>query len=311
MLLYMRNKVDRIDWVYLFEDYCPWLQMIPMDRDLSDNKREKVFNKLGITTATATCWVTGKHVAVKHVLILPVSTKINVMRRLQLDADFRTDVDGVPSFMILDDFLEDAYNSLKISFSPVDLLHTNVLRLKIWDSKCRNYPVGLGTPVEMENDINMYGKQLTTIGDYDGFPLNVPESWRVSKRVLAYHTLCCYIYHKYKKSKSIDEDEPADFSSQTAKGRDKIRQQLAEIFRSSIREDGDNDDEDEDDNDVDEDEDDNEVGVGDNVNIFIVVVVAVIHLCSISQLCIRSSYVLCDKICDSYTLMLSLLYKKL
>jgi len=91
----------------------------------------------------------------------------------------------------------------------------------------------------MQDDTEKHGRQLTTIGDYEGFPLNIPASWRVSRRALSYHTLCCYIYQKYKGNLSIDENEPADFSSQTATGRDKVRRQLAELFKSSIREDDD------------------------------------------------------------------------
>lgn len=134
--------------------------------------------------------------------------------------------------MILDIHLEDAFDSMKISFSPSDLLHPDVLKLKIWDPACRNDPVGRGSTLEMANDVSHYGKELTTIGDYDGFPLNVPSSWIVSKRALSYHTLCCYIYQKYKGNLSLDEDEPADFSSQAAGGRDQFRRQLAELFRT-------------------------------------------------------------------------------
>eukprot|EP01031_Cornospumella_fuschlensis_P034982 gene34982-42364_t len=188
--------------------------------------------------ATATCWVTGKHVAVKNAHILPDSTKNKIMQRLELDPSFRNDVDAVPSnFMILDVRLEKAFDSMKISFSPVDLLHTDDLKLKIWDPTCRDDPVERGTAAEMQNDINLYGRELTTIGDYEGFPLNIPAPWRVSKRALSYHTLCCYIYQKYKGNLSISEDEPADFSSQTGNGGDIVRRQLAELFRTSIRDD--------------------------------------------------------------------------
>jgi len=162
-MLQMQKKIDRMDWLCRFEDYCPWLQMTVTSRSRSRNLRERVFNKLGLTAATATCWVTGKHVAVKNAHILPDSTNTKVMRRLQLEPYFKNDVNAIPSnFMILDSHLENAFDSMKISFSPADQLHTEVLLLKIWDPTCRDDPVGVGTTAEMQKDIKDYGKQLTT-----------------------------------------------------------------------------------------------------------------------------------------------------
>jgi hypothetical protein len=199
-------------------------------------------------------------VAVKNAHILPDSTNNKIMRRLELEPSFKNDVIAEPSnFMILDVRLEDAFDSMKISFSLVDLLHTDVLKLKIWDPACRDDPVEVGTAAEMQSDTVEHGKQLTTIGDYEGFPLNAPALWRVSRRALSYHTLCCYIYQKYKGNLSIDEDEPADSSSQIANGRDKVRRQLAELFKSSIRE----DDDDTDDHVGELDYDDGESSVGE------------------------------------------------
>jgi hypothetical protein len=238
MLVHILKKVNKIDWLNRFESFCPWLDMAETERSRAYNLRSKIFRKLEITESTVTCWVTCKHVKVKNAHILPDSTKNKIMQRLQLKPDFRNDVDAEPSnFMILDVCLENAFDSMKISFAPADLLHTEVLRLKIWDSNCKEDPVEVGTDAELASDLEACGKQRTTIGDYDGFPLNVPATWRVSRRALSYHTLCCYIYQKYKGNLSIGEDEPADFSSQTTDGRDKVRKELAELFQSSIRED--------------------------------------------------------------------------
>lgn len=239
--IHIKKKVDKIDWVHRFSEFCPWLEMAETERSRANGLRKKVFEKLGITDETASCWVTGKHVTVKNAHILPDSTKNKIMRRLELEPSFRNDVNAVPSnFMILDVRLEEAFDSMKISFSPVDMLHTDVLTLKIWDPACRDDLVGVGTAAEMQSDVTQHKRQLTTIGDYEGSPLKIPASWRVSRRALSYHTLCCYIFQKYKGNLSIDENEPADFSSQTATGRDKVRRQLAELFKSSIREDDDN-----------------------------------------------------------------------
>lgn len=181
--------------------------------------------------------MTNKHVSVKNVQIIPDTTKNKIMKRLQLDPDFRTDADAVPSnFMLLDPFLADAFDCLNISFSPVDMLHTEVFVLKIWDPSCRDDHIEVGITADMQSDIILHGKVLTTIGDYEGFPLNIPFSWKVSRTVLSYHHLCCYMYHKYKDNMSIDDSEPADFTS-LEKGQDPVRRQLAEMFHSSIRED--------------------------------------------------------------------------
>jgi hypothetical protein len=238
----MQKTLAKLSWTHTFADFCPWLDLAETETSRANDLRRRVFGRLGITDATATCWVTGKHVAVKNARIVPGSTKDKIMRRLELEPFFRSDVDAVPSnFMILDARLEDAFASMKISFSPVDLLHTDVLRLKIWDPACRNDPVGVGSAAEMQSDVIRHGRPLTTIGDYENSPLNIPASWRVSRRALSYHALCCYIYQKHKGgSLPIDENEPADFSSQTGQGGDKVRRQLAELFHSSIREDDDN-----------------------------------------------------------------------
>jgi hypothetical protein len=220
----MEKKVDRIDWVTRFTEFCPWLEMAETDRSRTNDLRKKIFIKLGIDPANATCWVSGMRVPVKVAHILPDSSKKNVMTRLGLESSFRNDVNAVPcNFMVLCYSLEGAFDAMQISFSPPDLLHPETLTLKIWDDACRNNPV--------ENDGTCVVPR--SIGDYDGAALNIPTGWVVSKRALSYHTLCCYIYQRYKGNMS--EHEPADFSSQLGEGRDKIRKQLAELFKTSIR----------------------------------------------------------------------------
>lgn len=229
MLKSIKKKVDRIDWLNRFEGLNPWLNIAETERSRTSRLRSKLFAKLGLNDSTVTCWVTGKHVPVKCAHILPDSSKDKVLRKLGLTAKFRNDLDAVPSnFMILDVALEEAFDSLKISFAPTDILHTEQLRLKVWDPDCRNDPVGRGSNTDS-------GQELTTIGAYEGYVLNVPSAWSVSKRALSYHTLCCYIYQKYKGKLSLDENEPADFSSQEAIGRDEVRRELAEMFHSCIQ----------------------------------------------------------------------------
>jgi len=51
------------------------------------------------------------------------------------------------------------------------------------------------------------------------------------------------IYQKHKGTLSLDDEMPADFSSQLGEGKDTVRQQLAELVHSSIRADKDEEEE--------------------------------------------------------------------
>jgi len=139
--------------------------------------------------------VTGKHVKFKNAHILPASTNKKVLDRLQLPLEFKNDVNASHSnFIIFDERLEEAFDAMKISFTPHDRLHTEILRLKIWDNSCRDDPVGEGNEADKAEDLRAHRRVLTTIGDYENAELKLPKIWLVSKRALSYHTLCCYMY---------------------------------------------------------------------------------------------------------------------
>lgn len=142
------------------------------------------------------------------------------MRRLQLPPSFKNNIQASSkNFMILDAKLEEAFDAMKISFCPPDVLHPNSLYLRIWDSSCRGDVVDSGGTIE----------------DYEGSLLQVPASWVLSKRALSYHNLCCYIYSRYMGRYPLEE--PPDFSSQSKEGNDKVRVELAGLFHSAIRQD--------------------------------------------------------------------------
>lgn len=194
--------------------------MAETERGRASGLRQLVFTAVGVTPQSVTCWVTGQHVPVKNAHIIPDSTKDKVMRRLQLPPSFKNDTTVRPSnFMILDAKLEEAFDTMKISFMPDSILTPTQLKLKIWDVDCRSTELGSGD----------------TIGDYEGSLLNVPSNWSVSKRALSYQSLCCYVYHKYRGTLPAGEDEPLDFSSQPDEGKDKVRKELVEMYETSIR----------------------------------------------------------------------------
>lgn len=229
------KKVDKLEWKSSFLEFCPWLDMAETDRSRSKNLRASIFNALGVNDATVVCWVTGRKVPVKVAHILPDSTKNLVMQRLELHPEFRNSTSARPSnFMILDANLEEAFDAMKISFSPADKLHPDKLKLKIWDDACRDDPVG---------GCGASAAERCKIGDWEGCELRVPSNWSVSMRALSYHTLCCYIYQRHKGTLSLDVEMPADFSSQSGEGKDTVRRELAEMVHSSIRADKDEEEE--------------------------------------------------------------------
>lgn len=86
---------------------------------------------------------------------------------------------------------------MKLSFMPLDILHPNVFYLKIWDRECIDFPVSIGDTTDQQNDMINFGKVRCKIGDFEGEIVNFPPNFQVPRRILSYHSLCCYLYHKY------------------------------------------------------------------------------------------------------------------
>jgi hypothetical protein len=224
-----KNIVNKIEWRFNFADLNPWLDMAATQRSRTYRLREKLFKKLNINDETAACWLTGFVANVKVAHILPDSCKDSILRSLKLPTTFKNDPDANPSnFLILDSAVEDAFDQLQISFIPTDITSPNNLTLCIWDPDCRSTPLFGKAPGSTE-------VHLATIGEFEGFPLNVPSGVGASRRALSYQALNAYIYHKTRYANRLDIDEPADFSSEY-EGKDEVRKKLAAVLRTSIRE---------------------------------------------------------------------------
>lgn len=224
MMKSIKKKVDRLDWIASFRQSCPWLDMAETERSRMANVRMAIFKKFGLTDTTVKCWLLGINCSVKLAHILPDSTNKKIMKILGLPREFKNQINPTaPNFIIINSNLEEAFDSMDIAFCPPDLMNPTKLQLKLWNQSIRDIEVVEGI----------------TFGSLEGKFLSIPEYWPVSFRCFSYHNLCCYIYHKYSGTLSLDDDMPADFSSQTGVDKDKTRQYLADIFYSAIRADKD------------------------------------------------------------------------
>ncbi len=223
----MAKKIDRIDWDRSFRKMCPWFEFAETDRSRAKNLRQKIFNKLGVNNSTVTCWLTGLNCAVKVAHILPDSTNNDVLKRLELDAVFKNDTVNPRNFLILAEAIEEAFDSMQISFCPKDVLNPTKLYLKIWNNNIRDLPIG--------GDNDPPNIRSITFGDLEasGAMLTIPVDWNVSLRALSYHNLCCYIYQKSMGNESLDPDMPADFSSQGTAEKDKVRLALVNMLKTA------------------------------------------------------------------------------
>jgi hypothetical protein len=134
--------------------------------------------------------------------------------------------------MILDNALEEAFDSMKISFIADSILNPSVFKLRIWDDTCRG---------------NFLQSVNKTIGDFDGVELVVPGGFALSRRCLSYQALMSYIYQTRFNNSCNVYHEPADFSSQESHTREVIRTSLRDLLETSIREETDQNDNEDDD----------------------------------------------------------------
>ena len=199
----LSESVNQLKWSACFKEMNPWLEMAETERSRMRDTRAKFFQYLGITEATATCWVSGiqnvpasKNVIVSH--ILPDSSKNSVLERLKLDFTFKNDYAAKPSnFLLLDKKIEDAFDHLKLSFVPIDILHPTTFKLVCWTDEVITLSDG-------------------SLFDCSGEPrLNLPEGFAPSRRAMSYQALCAYIYNAYKhRTGEYGKEVPTDFSSE-------------------------------------------------------------------------------------------------
>ena len=224
----------------IIRDMNPWLEMSQTDRSRTNNLRSALFNKLGITDQAASCWLSGgKPVKVAH--ILPCSTKALVWEKLGLTKEFRNDVNASRwNFMVLRNDIESAFDSLKVSFLPMDAIHQESFRLHIWDKS------------SVDADILVL----------DGKPLQIPTGVSLSRRALSYQAICAFV--EYKKRADAGEinlnDAARDFSSDAGTDGTIVYNEMLGILRRSIREENQEEEEyDDDDGDEQEDEEADDV----------------------------------------------------
>lgn len=218
----VRSKTDKIEWMLTFESFTPWLVMVETDQSFKSDLRERVFKKLGVSKETVSCWVTGLQGVVKVAHILPDSCSNKVLDLLKISVESKNDIDAPrKNILVLDPAIEYAFDHLSLSFIPINPLKPSELFVRIWDDSIRTIP------------LSVTGRSLT-IGDFEGARLNIPPDWDIFKRALSYHALCAYIYHKTKDTCTLDETEPADFTSEF-EGKDEARKALACLLQSNIK----------------------------------------------------------------------------
>jgi hypothetical protein len=112
--------------------------------------------------------------------------------------------------MILREDIEEAFDSLKVSFLPLDIVHQETFTLHIWDKR------------GVAEDILRLEGQI----------LNVPVGVILSRRALSYQAVFAYVRNA---GDGIDVAKaPPDFSSE--KGRGASYNEMLDLVKRSIRE---------------------------------------------------------------------------
>jgi len=221
------SKIENMANSRFFEEMNPWLSMSETNRSKIKNLRGAIFKELRINDSTAVCWLSGtahttKPLKVAH--ILPDSTKVTVFESLMLKKEFRNDVNASKwNFMILREDIEEAFDSLKISFVPQDLLNVSNFVLKVWDARTVD----------------------PSILPLDGRSLNVPTGKSLCRRALSYQAVCAYVTAK-RRNPNLDIEQPSDFSSDF-EGREAVFEKLLGTLKTSVREEVREEEEEEDD----------------------------------------------------------------
>ena len=189
-LLHIKTKVEKLELENNFKKYDPWKDMAETDRSKTQHLRSKIIP----SKVPDVCWLTGPSSSSNKVAhILPDSTPKDVLELLKLPREFRNDLSAKRwNFMILRNDVEEAFDTKKISFVPVDLLHPNEFKLKIWVKD------GLTKDVL----------------ELEGCKLNVPQGIELCRRALSYQALMAYLTLKYQGKAALDLEEPADFFSE-------------------------------------------------------------------------------------------------
>jgi hypothetical protein len=203
------RRVEKLELENNFKKYDPWKDMAETDRSKTQYLRSKIIP----SKVPDVCWLTGPNSSSNKVAhILPDSTPKVILDLLKLPREFRNDTSAKRwNFMILRNDVEEAFDTKKISFVPIDLFHPNEFKLKIWVKD------GL-----MEDVLKL-----------EGCKLNVPLGIELSRRALSYQALMAYLTLKYQGKAALDLEEPADFSSEY-EGKDETRKKLASTLNTAV-----------------------------------------------------------------------------
>ena len=209
------TKLGNMERAALLQYKNPWFNMAETDQSKTSKLRLKVMNRLQKLKCPFECMLTKcqdiHKLKVAH--ILPDSTKKSIMNDLKLPSCFRNDTEAQKwNFMILRNDIEEAFDSLKISFVPTNILQPNDFYLNIIDRD------------SLDSDIT----------GLEGSKLNVPEGISLSRRALSYQAYMAYIQATYN-DPSVDLNLPLDFWSSEYDSRDAVRDRLAGLVTSSIR----------------------------------------------------------------------------
>lgn len=209
----IKAQLEKMGKEALFKEKNPWFDMSESDSSKAQSVGGKVIERLNKLGCPFECMVTKcRDVNIlKVVHILPDSTKKSIMNDLKLPYNFRNDVTAERwNFMVLRNDIQEAFDSLKISFVPENLLKPEDFFLNIVEEG------------SLDNDI----KALA------GRKLIVPSGIALSRRALSYQAYMAYMQATYRDS-AVDLDVPYDFSSD-CKGKDEVRDRLASLIVSSI-----------------------------------------------------------------------------
>ena len=162
------------------------------------------------------CALTGIQGKTKLAHILPRKTTKHICGSLGMS---KTDLNSHRNLLFLSYNIEAAFDAMRISFVPQDVLH-DALVMKIWDESVRDEPIFLNS--------------TTTIGEFEDRALNffvegsdgVTRENRPFRRCFAYQALMCYCRHAVDFSAKPPSDPR---SSETLLEYEALRERLLEM----------------------------------------------------------------------------------
>ena len=183
--------------------------------------KDNYMDHFSLTEDNVKCALTGLRGKITMAHILPRRTKNLIRKNLCLA---QTDMDSHRNLVFLCANIEKAFDTMKISFVPQDVLH-DALVMKIWDESVRGDRIFDGSP--------------KTIGEFEHQALNfsvvgsdaVTREYAPFRRCFAYQTLMCFCRH------SVLGDEPPseERGSGDLSEYDALRKRLLDMHATFLR----------------------------------------------------------------------------